>query len=313
MIDVLLLGNGAMQPMPDRFLSSTLFRVGSRLHLIDCGEGTQVAMRTFHWGFKALDSIMLTHFHADHIAGLPGLMHTLAHTGKTEPLHIIGPKHTHEVLSHLFFIVPNLPFEVYVQEMEHNDTAELPSGLQVRAAEGEHRGTVLAYRFDLDRAPAFLPENASALGVPRRLWSQLQRGNTVEVDGRMITPEHVLSGPRQGVSLGLATDTRPVPAIRELMQGVDLLICEATYGDDADADKAHERGHMTFREAATLAADANAGALWLTHFGVGLTDPEEYAANATDVFANTTLGESGLAGTIAFDRGYTRSLPRVGS
>lgn len=313
MIDVLLLGNGAMQPMPDRFLSSTLFRVGSRLHLIDCGEGTQVAMRMFHWGFKALESIMLTHFHADHIAGLPGLMHTLAHTGKTEPLHIFGPKHTHEVLSHLFFIVPNLPFEVYVHEMEHDDSAELAGGLRLRVAAGEHRGTVLAYRFDLDRAPAFLPDNAIALGVPQRMWGQLQKGNKVEVNGRIVTPEDVLSGPRRGVSLGLATDTRPVPAIRDLMEGVDLLICEATYGDDNDAEKARERGHMTFREAATLAKNANAGALWLTHFGVGLTAPDDYVANATDVFPNTTLGESGLSGTIAFETGYARSLPRGGS
>lgn len=313
MIDVLLLGNGAMQPMPGRFLSATLFRVGSRLHLVDCGEGTQVAMRMFHWGFKALDSIMLTHFHADHIAGLPGLMHTLAHTGKTEPLHIYGPQHTHEVLSHLFFIVPNLPFEVYVHEMEDGDTAELTSGTQMRVAEGEHRGAVLAYRFDLDRAPAFLPERATALGVPQNLWGHLQKGINVGIDGRVITPAEVLSGPRRGVSLGLATDTRPVPAIHDLMQGVDLLICEATYGDDADVDKARERGHMTFREAATLARDAGAGALWLTHFGVGLTDPEEFVANATDVFANTTVGQSGLMGTIAFETGYAASLPRRSS
>lgn len=313
MINVLLLGNGAMQPLPDRFLSSTLFRVGSRLHLVDCGEGTQVAMRKFHWGFKALDSIMLTHFHADHIAGLPGLMHTLAHSAKTEPLHILGPKGTYEVVSHLFFIVPNLPFEVYVQELEHGDTVDVASGVRVRVAEGEHRGPVLAYRFDLDRSPAFLPENATALGVPQKRWSELQKGNTIEVDGRRVTPADVLSGPRRGVSLGLATDTRPTPAIRDLLEGVDLLISEATYGDDADADKARERGHMTFREAATLAHSAMAGALWLTHFGVGLTNPEDYRANAADVFPNVTLGASGLAGTIAFETGYAASGTRIGS
>jgi ribonuclease Z len=270
-------------------------------------------MRKFHWGFKALDSIMLTHFHADHIAGLPGLMHTLAHTGKTEPLHILGPKGTYEVVSHLFYIVPSLPFEVFVQELENGSTAELASGVRVRVAEGEHRGPVLAYRFDLERAPAFLPGNATALGVPQKMWSQLQKGNSIEVEGRSVTPAEVLSAPRRGVSLGLATDTRPVPAIRDLMGGVDLLICEATYGDDADADKARERGHMTFREAATLAHNTRAGALWLTHFGVGLTNPGDYSANATDVFPNTTLGESGLEGTIAFETGYSPSLARIGS
>ena len=311
MIDVLLLGNGAMQPLPGRYLSSTLFRVGASLHLIDCGEGTQVAMREFHWGFKALDAIMLTHFHADHIVGLPGLMHTLAHSGKTEPLHILGPKGTYQVVSAMFFIVPQLPFEVLLHELQDGDEVDLPSGVRVRVAEGEHRGPVLAYRFDLDRAPAFLPEKARALGIPQNMWGKLQKGHEVEIDGRITQPADVLSEPRKGVSLGIATDTRPVPAIVSLMNEVDLLISEATYGDDADAAKARERGHMTFREAATLAKDANAGALWLTHFGVGLQNPAEYATNATEVFPNSTLGYSGLTGTIAFDLGYTESLGRL--
>lgn len=308
MIDLLLLGTGAMMPLPDRYLSSTLFRVGSHLHLIDCGEGTQVAMREFGWGFKRLDTILLTHFHADHVAGLPGLMHTLMHSGKTEPLHIVGPEGTYQIVSGLFVIVGNLPFEVIIHEMKQGSTLELPSGVRLSVAEGQHRGTVLAYRFDLDRAPAFLPEQALALGVPQREWSALQRGEPVTVDGKVIEPEDVLSGPRSGVSFGIATDTRPTESIIDLMQGVDLLISEGTYGDDADAIKGEERGHMTFREAATMASAADAGALWLTHFGVGMLNPGEFAANATDVFQQTTIGQSGLAGTVSFDSGYVESL-----
>lgn len=310
MIDLLQLGIGAMIPLPGRYLSSTLVRVGSHLHLIDCGEGTQVAMREYGWGFKRLDTILLTHFHADHIAGLPGLMHTLHHSGKTEPLHIIGPAGTYQIISSLFIIVGQLPFEVYIHEMAQDGTLDLPSGLRLSVAEGEHRGTVLAYRFDLDRAPAFMPERADQLGVPRRYWSRLQKGEEVEIDGTIVRPEDVLSGARDGVSFGIATDTRPTDSIVHLMQGVDLLISEGTHGDDADADKAASRGHMTFREAATMARDADAGALWLTHFGVGLLQPEEFLANATEVFPNTTIGESGLHGTIAFGRGYVRSVPR---
>ncbi len=310
MIDLLLLGTGAMQPLPDRYLSATLFRVGASLNLIDCGEGTQVAMRQFHWGFKALDTILLTHFHADHIAGLPGLMHTLAHSGKTEPLHIVGPAGTYQVISGLFVIVPALPFEVHIHEASDGETLKLPSGVMVTAIEGEHRGPVLAFRFDLDRAPAFLPERAEELGVPRTLWSRLQRGESVSVGGSEIAPEDVLSGPREGIAFGIATDTRPTAAVSAAMHGVDLLIAEGTYGDDADAEKAEQRGHMTFREAATLARDAGAGALWLTHFGVGLSHPEEYAQNATEVFAATTVGTSGLTGRIAFETGYSPSLTR---
>ena len=217
-------------PLPDRYLSATLFRVGAHLHLIDCGEGTQVAMRKHGWGFKRLDTILLTHFHADHVAGLPGLMHTLAHSGKTEPLHIIGPAGTYKVIEGLFVIVGGLPFEVYIHELGQGDSRELPSGVRVTAAEGEHRGTVLAYRFDLDRNPAFLPDQAEALGIPRVLWSTLQSGEPVTVDGKVIQPEAVLSGPREGISFGLATDTRPTSSIQELMTGVELLIAEGTYG-----------------------------------------------------------------------------------
>lgn len=307
MIDVLLLGNGAMQPLPNRYLSSTLFRVGSSLHLIDCGEGTQVAMKQHHWGFKALDVVYLTHFHADHVAGLPGLMHTLAHSGKTEPLHIVGPPGTYTIIQGLFVIVGGLPFEVYIHELEGGDDLELDSGVKVRTVWGEHRGPVLCYRFDVGRAPAFLPDRAEALGVPRNLWSALQRGEPVQWGVETVEPSQVLSGPRQGVSLGVATDTRPTSNVIGLVRGVDLLISEATYGDDADAARAAERGHMTFREAATLAQDSNVGALWLTHFGVGLTDPAAYLANATDVFPQVELGYSGLTGRILFDAGYQPS------
>lgn len=308
MIDLLLLGTGAMMPLPDRYLSSTLFRVGSHLHLIDCGEGTQVAMREHGWGFKRLDTILLSHFHADHVAGLPGLMHTLAHSGKTDPLHIIGPAGTYQVISGLFVIVGGLPFEVFIHEFKQDDSLELPSGVRVSVAEGEHRGTVLTYRFDLDRGPAFLPEKAIELGIPRELWSNLQRGEAVDIHGKRIEPTQVLSEPRPGISFGFATDTRPIEPVKALMQGVNLLIAEGTYGDDADASKAMERGHMTFRESATLARDVNAGALWITHFGAGMTNPQEFAANAIEVFARTTLGASGLAGTISFDAGYQKSV-----
>lgn len=295
-------------PLPDRYLSATLFRVGAHLHLIDCGEGTQMAMRKHGWGFKRLDTILLTHFHADHVAGLPGLMHTLAHSDKTDPLHIIGPAGTYQVIEGLFVIVGKLPFEVYIHELGQDDSRELPSGVMVTATEGEHRGPVLTYRFDLDRKPAFLPERAEALGIPRTQWSILQRGESITIDGNVIEPEAVLSGPREGISFGIATDTRPTPSVVKLMNRVDLLIAEGTYGDDADATKATERGHMTFREAATLAKDADAAALWLTHFGVGLTNPAEFLPNATNVFPETTIGESGLTGTIKFDDGYVQSL-----
>lgn len=304
MIDIMLLGTGAMLPLPERYLSALQFRVGSHLHLIDCGEGTQVAMREHHWGFKRLDSIFFTHFHADHVAGLPGLLHTIAHAGKTDPLEIVGPKGTYDVVAGLCVIAWPMPFEVRIREIETPEQFETVSGLICTPVAGEHRAPVLAYRFDLPRQPGFDPERARALGVPLEQWSVLQRGESVIVGEREIQPEEVTTGSRPGTSFGFATDTRPVPAIREAMAGVDLLVAEGTYGDDADADRAAERGHMTFREAATLARDCEAGALWLTHFGVGMTDPAAWRQNAAEVFPAVQLGYAGLQGSVQFDKGY---------
>jgi ribonuclease Z len=303
-IDVMLLGTGAMVPLPDRYLSSVLFRLGGSLNLVDCGEGTQMSWRRFHWGFKRLDAIFLTHHHADHVAGLPGLFHTVANAGRTAPMHIYGPSGTIAVIKGLRVIAPWLPYDMMVQELTGGETLTLPSGLEVRVALGEHRGPVLGYRFTLPRKRGFLPERAGALGVPRTMWGALQRGERVSVGERMISADDVLGPERKGVSFATVTDSRPTDAMRELANRIDLLICEGTYGDDADTPKAIENGHMTFREAATLARDANAGALWLTHFGAGMPRPEEWARNARDVFPHTVIGEAGLVAQLTFDAGY---------
>ena len=300
MIDLLLLGSGAMLPLPDRWLSSLLLRCRGELVLFDCGEGTQIPWRTYGWGFRRLGAICLSHCHADHVAGLPGLLHALANADRTEPVDLFGPAGTAAVVDGLRTIAPHLPFELRVMELAGGEAFTLPGGLRGAVAVGEHRLPCLAYRVGLERARRFSPERASALGVPLPLWRLLQRGEAVAWEGGRATPEEVLGPTRRGLSVGYVTDTRPLPAFPAFLAGADLLVCEGTYGDPADLPKAIERGHMTFAEAATLACAAGAGALWLTHFGPALTDPEAFRGEATAVFPETTIGYSGLTATLAF-------------
>ncbi|MGN6030061.1 MAG: ribonuclease Z [Thermomicrobiales bacterium] len=304
MIDLLLLGNGAMMPLPQRWLSSLLVRVDRSLILFDCGEGTQIPWRTYHWGFKRLDAICLTHHHADHIAGLPGLFYTVANAGRTEPMTIYGPPGTIEIVKGLRVIAPDLPYDMIVQELEGGSTFALPGGLQARAEWGLHRIPVLAYRVEKPRQRAFDAERATALGIPREHWEAMRSGASATVNGMEIPADTVLGPPRRGVSFAFVTDTRPMPELVRLAEDVDLLICEGTYGDDADLEKAERHGHMTFSQAASIAREAGAGALWLTHFGAGMTDPAAFLDRATAIFPKVVLGASGLTGQLAFGSGY---------
>jgi ribonuclease Z len=300
MIDVALLGTGGMMPLPKRWLSSVLVRVNGEMTLFDCGEGTQIAWRQTGWGFRRLGTICISHTHADHIAGLPGLLHAIANAQRTEPIDLYGPMGTEAVVRGLRTIAPVLPFEIRVRELSDGERFVLPGGLVGSCAAGEHGLPVLGYRADLARARGFRPDEARRLGIPLSLWSRLQAGERVAWEGGSADAEFVLGPFRPGISLAYVTDTRPVPRLIELVAGVDLLICEGTYGDDADLEKAVRNQHMTFREAATLARDAGAARLWLTHFSPGLDDPAALAAFATDVFPDAVVGRDGLTITLRF-------------
>jgi ribonuclease Z len=300
MLEAVLLGTGGMLPLPGRWLSSLLVRQGGQLILFDCGEGTQLAWRVTGWGFKQLSAICISHTHADHIAGLPGLLHALANSGRTEPVPVFGPPRIEHVMTGLRTIAPYLPFDVPVTTLADGDEFALPGGMTGRVASGEHSLPVLAYRIDLPRAPRFLTQRAEALEVPLQQWSRLQRGETLTASGREVRPEEVLGPEREGLSLAYVTDTRPLPGLAELAADVDLMVCEGTYGDSADQHKAVERFHMTFAEAATLARQARARALWLTHFSPAVDDPEAFRGNAEAIFPGVEIGRAGLRQVLAF-------------
>lgn len=303
MIDVALLGTGGTLPLPDRFLSCALVRCGGQLILIDCGEGTQVSLRKLGWGLKDVGTILLTHFHADHVSGLPGLLLTIGNSGRTreEPLTVAGPRGVQRVVESLRVIAPYLPYPVRYKELAGGPGDDLTVGpVRVTACPADHDVPCLAYRLSLSRAPAFQPDRAKALGLPVQFWKVLQRGESVEHGGRVVRPEEVLGAPRPGLSLGFVTDTRPTKQLVEFFTDVDLLVTEATYGDPEDRPKAVENKHMTFGEAAALGAAARARQLWFTHFSPSLPNPDYFRREAEAVYPAVVIGREHLTTTLAY-------------
>jgi ribonuclease Z len=303
MIEAVLLGTGGMLPLPNRWLSSLLIRVNGHLTLFDCGEGTQIAWRQSGWSLRRLGTICISHTHADHIAGLPGLLHAVANAGRTEPIRLVGPVGTMDVVRALRAIAPVLPYEIQITELRGGERFSVPAGLIGSCEQGDHALPVLAYRVDLPRGRAFLPERARALGIPIALWGRLQSGEPVSWNGGTATPDAVLGRPRPGLSTAYVTDTRPAPTLPQFLEGVDLMVCEGTYGSDEDLPKAVRNRHMTFREAATLARDAGANRLWITHFSPALEEPSAFATNAVDVLPQATIGYDGLKISLSFPDG----------
>ena len=309
MIDVCLLGTGGTMPLPDRFLSSVLVRCEGRLILIDCGEGTQVSIRRLGWGIRDIGTILITHFHADHISGLPGLLLTIGNSGRgpEEPVTIVGPRSIKKVVDSLRIIAPTLPYPINCVEMNGRGSEETTSGtLKIRSTQADHDMNCLAYRLDLARVPQFLPEKALALDLPVRYWKLLQRGNSVTHNERVIQPEEVLGPARKGLALGFVTDSRPTSNLVEFFADVDLLISEGTYGDPADAPKALLNKHMTFAEAARMARAARASKLCLTHFTPAMPNPDYFRREAQDIFPGTIIGYDHFATTLAFQDGPTQ-------
>ncbi|HLI06701.1 MAG TPA: ribonuclease Z [Ktedonobacteraceae bacterium] len=300
MIDICLLGSGGMMPLPGRWLSSALVRYGSTLTLIDAGEGTQIPWKSLGWGFKQLGAICLTHMHADHVAGLPGVLFMLANSGKTEPLDIFGPPGTRYVFEGLHRIFHDMPFPIRIHELKGGEHFLLPAGLKGSAAAAFHGMPCLAYRIDLERGPAFLPEQARALGLPVQLWSRLQHGETLTYNGRIITPSQVLGPPRRGISLAFITDTRPAPVLSQFARDVDLMICESMYDLAEDLPLAQAHYHMLASEAAGLAKSAGAHELILTHFSPKITDTAVAERAARDVFPNTCAAKDGMIVSLSY-------------
>ena len=196
MLDVCLLGTGGMLPLPNRWLTALMARYNGSSLLIDCGEGTQVAIREKGWSFKPIDVICFTHYHADHISGLPGLLLTMGNAERTEPLTMIGPRGLERVVGALRVIAPELPFEIRLVELTEAEETFEQMGCRIHAFRVNHNIACYGYSVEIPRAGRFYVDRAEENGIPKRLWSLLQHGQTVEEDGRICC----FSGPLRKVS-----------------------------------------------------------------------------------------------------------------
>ena len=301
MLDVCLLGCGGMMPLPYRWLTALMTRFNGSSLLIDCGEGTQVAIKEKGWSFKPIDVICFTHYHGDHISGLPGLLLTMGNADRTEPLTLIGPKGLERVVTALRVIAPELPFELkFIEITQPEETFEM-NGYRLKAFRVNHNVLCYGYTLEIDRAGKFDLTRALEQEIPKQYWKHLQKGETVEADGKTFTPNMVLGAPRKGIKVTYCTDTRPTNSIRENAKNSDLFICEGMYGETEKDVKAVEYKHMTFYEAAELAKDAKVQEMWLTHYSPSLTWPEEYMDAVKKVFPNAKAGKDGMTAELMFE------------
>ena len=301
MLDICLLGTGGMMPLPYRWLTSLMARYQGISILIDCGEGTQIAMKEKGWSPKPIDVICFTHFHADHISGLPGMLLTMGNAERTEPLLLIGPKGLTRVVSALRVIAPELPFEIHCQELTETEQTIRFDGFRIEAYRVNHNVICYGYNIVVERIGRFDVERANQMQIPRKYWNRLQKGEIIEEEGKTFTPDMVLGAPRKGIKVAYCTDTRPTEGIVKNAARADLFICEGMYGEPDKVHKAREYKHMTFYEAADLALRANVRELWLTHYSPSLIRPEDYMQEVRKIFPNAIAARDGRSVDLLFE------------
>lgn len=305
MLDVALLGTGGMMPLPNRFLTSLLARHEGRLLMIDCGEGTQITLKMLGWGFKQIEAICFTHFHADHISGLPGLLLTIGNAGRVEPLHLVGPPGLRHVVKSLMVIAPEMPFELVFHELPWTKMPEQRSfelgTFQIETYPLDHHMPCFAYKLKIKRQGKFDVGRAKSLNLPVTCWSALQKKGVVEYNGVQYTADMVLGAPRKPIQICYCTDSRPVVGLAGFIENSDLFICEGIYGEEDKQEQAARYKHMTFREAAELASSGAVRELWLTHYSPSLTNPTEFLGGARQIFQNTVAGYDRISKTVYFE------------
>lgn len=288
-------------PLPYRWLTSLMARYNGTSILIDCGEGTQIAMKEKGWSPKPIDVICFTHYHADHISGLPGMLLTMGNAERTEPLLLIGPKGLTKVVSALRIIAPELPFEIRCMELTDAEQVVSFADFRIEAYKVNHNVVCYGYNIVVDRIGKFDVASAEKLNIPRNYWNRLQKGEIIETEEGTFTPDMVLGKPRKGLKVSYCTDTRPTESIVRNAAEADLFICEGMYGEPEKQQKAKEYKHMTFYEAAELAKKADVKEMWLTHYSPSLIHPEEYMRDVRGIFPNAIAAKDGRSVDLMFE------------
>lgn len=301
MLEVCLLGTGGMMPLPYRWLTAMMARYNGSCILIDCGEGTQIALKEKGWSPNPIDVMCFTHFHADHISGLPGMLLTMGNAERTQPLTIIGPKGIRQVAESLRSIARELPFEIEYIEIEGKEQSFTMNGYRINAFKVNHNIACYGYSIEIDRAGKFDPRKAAENNIEMQYWNRLQKGETIEADGRVLTQDMILGPARKGLKVTYCTDTRPCESIVSNAADSDLLILEGMYGEPDMLEKAKEHKHMTFYEAAEIAAKAQVKEMWLTHYSPSLPKPAVYLPQVQQIFPNTVAAKDGRTVDLMFE------------
>ena len=303
MLSLTFLGTSAARPTVERNVSSLALRRDGETLLFDAGEGTQRQMMRYGTSF-ALNDIFFTHFHADHFLGVIGLVRTLGLQGRTDPLRLYGPKGGKRVLETALQLgVERVPFPVEIQELRVGDTVKR-EGYSIDPFPTEHGNGAIGFAIrEFPRKGRFDREAALAAGVPEGpLWGKLQRGESVGLpDGRTVAPEGIVGPARPGRLVVITGDTRPCAAVVEAATEADLLVHEATFGED-EKDRAKETQHSTAKEAAQVALAARARRLVLCHVSARYSmSADELVKEAREVFAETTVARDGMSVEVGFN------------
>lgn len=301
MIDVCLLGTGGMMPLPFRYLTSLLLRYNGSSLMIDCGEGTQMALRKAGLSPNPIDIICFTHYHGDHISGLPGMLLTIGNSGRTEPLHLIGPKGLSRIVNSLRVLTPELPFQLVYHEFTENEADFELNGYIIHTFRVNHNVPCYGYTVSVKRLGLFDADKARERNIPLKYWNRLQHGETIEDETGIFTPDMVMGPERKGLKIAYVTDTRPTDSIEQNAKGADLAILEGMYGDEEKEDKVRGHKHMMMREAAEIAKAAGVKELWFTHYSPAMLHPENYENELKKIFPDLSIPRDGKMKVLNFE------------